>query len=81
VERVLVVRKVLLTETRDRTGPHHGGEERRKTEEVWAERRLAEANQRASWTERPLPGRWKADVVKGRLGSLQIGTLPGTRAP
>ena len=35
-------RQELLEAMRGRTGPHHGGEERRETEEAWAGQRMAD---------------------------------------
>ena len=60
-------RQELLAEMRGRTGPQHGGEERRETEEAWAEKLLAEALQREGWTVRDLAQRRKGDAVKVRL--------------
>jgi len=60
-------RKELLAEMRGRTGPHHGGEERRESEEAWAAQLLAEGLKRQGWTVEDLARRRKGDGVKVRL--------------
>ncbi len=60
-------RKELLAEMRGQTGPHHGGEERRETEEGWAEQLLAEGLRRQGWTDQDLAQRRKGDAAKVRL--------------
>jgi len=60
-------RQELLAEMGGRTGPHHGGEERRESEEAWAEKRLAQALRQEGWTAEDLARRRKGDAVKVRL--------------
>jgi hypothetical protein len=60
-------RQALLAEMHGWTGPHHGGEERRETEEAWAGKLLAEGLRREGWTVRDLAQRRKGDAVKVRL--------------
>jgi hypothetical protein len=52
---------------RGRTGANHGGEERRQTEEAWAEQRLAEEMKRRQWTAADLAKRRKGDGQKIEL--------------
>lgn len=57
-------RQELLAQMRERTGPNHGGEERRQTEEAWAEQRLAEEMKRRGWTPGDLAAHRKGDGQK-----------------
>jgi REP element-mobilizing transposase RayT len=60
-------RQELLEEMRGRTGLHHGGEERRETEEAWAEQRMANELQRRRWTAQDLAQRRKGDAQKLKI--------------
>ena len=60
-------RKELLAEMRERTGPNHGGEERRETEAAWTEKVLAEELERRRWTARDLAQRRKGDAQKLKI--------------
>ena len=60
-------RQELLEAMRGRTGPRHGGEERRETEEAWAEQLLAEELKRRRWTALDLAQRRKGDAQKLRI--------------
>jgi REP-associated tyrosine transposase len=56
-------RKEILRQMRQQTGPHHGGDERRETEEAWAEQLLTEELKRRRWTE--------AELAQARKGGLE----------
>jgi REP element-mobilizing transposase RayT len=60
-------RQELLEHMRGRTGPNHGGEERRETEEAWAEQLLAEELKRRRWAGAELAQRRKGDALKLKL--------------
>ena len=60
-------RQALLEEMHERSGPHHGGEERRETEEAWAEQLMAEELKRRRWTVTELAQRRKGDAQKLKL--------------
>jgi len=60
-------RQELLEEMRGRTGPHHGGEERRETEEAWAEQLMSDELKRRRWTTLDLAQRRKGDAQKLRI--------------
>lgn len=50
-------------------GEHHGGEERRETDEQKAQRLLAGELKRRGWTERDLEKRRKTDAVKVKMAA------------
>jgi len=60
-------RKALLKEMRSRTGPNHGGEERRETEEAWAEQLVAEELNKRRWTDAELAQSRKGDWQKLKI--------------
>jgi len=60
-------RQGLLEAMRGRTGPHHGGEERRETEEAWAGQLMADELKRRRWTALDLAQRRKGDAQKLRI--------------
>jgi len=60
-------RQALLEQMQGRSGPHHGGEERRETEEAWAKQLLAEELKRRRWTLAELARRRKGDAQKLKL--------------
>jgi hypothetical protein len=60
-------RSSLLEQMRDRTGPNHGGEERRAGEEAWAEQVLAEQLKEKGWTAADLAQRRKGDAQKLKM--------------
>jgi putative transposase len=60
-------RQDLLRQMRQRTGPHHGGDERRETEEAWAEQLLADELKRRRWTDGELAQRRKGDAHKVKI--------------
>ena len=60
-------RKDLLRQMREETGPNHGGEERRETEETWAEELLGKELRRRRWSEAELAERRKGDSQKVAL--------------
>jgi len=60
-------RKGLLEQMRGRTGPNHGGAERRESEEAWAEQLLAEELKRRRWTPAELQQRRKGDAQKLKM--------------
>ena len=49
---------------REQTGPGHGGEELRESEQAWAERIVKEELKRRRWTEEELALRRKGDSQK-----------------
>jgi putative transposase len=57
-------REELLGQMRARTGPNHGGEERRESEEAWAEETVAGELKRRRWTAAELAQRRKGDGQK-----------------
>jgi putative transposase len=73
-------RQRLLEEMHGRTGVHHGGQERRESEEAWAERLLAEELARRRWSAEELARRRKGDGQKVkmalRLRRETVMTLP-----
>jgi len=60
-------RQELLEAMRGRTGPRHGGEERRETEEAWAGQLMADELKRRRWTALDLAQRRKGDAQKLRI--------------
>jgi len=60
-------RKELLKGMRSRTGPKHAGEERRETEQAWAEQLLADELNRHRWTDADLAQRRKGDAQKLKI--------------
>ena len=60
-------RKELLEEIRGNQGNHHGGEERRESEEAWAEKLVMEEMRRRRWTARDLAQRLKGDSQKLKI--------------
>ena len=60
-------RQGLLEEMGGRTGPNHGGEERRESDEAWAERLVAEELQGRRWTAAELARRRKGDAQKLKI--------------
>ena len=72
-------RKELLAGMHERTGPNHGGEERRETEEAWAGQVLADELKRRHLTALDLAQRLKSDPQKlkiaGRLRGETTMTL------
>ncbi len=60
-------RQALLEEMQGRSGPHHGGEERRETEEAWAEQLVAKELKRRRWAAAELAQRSKGDAEKLKL--------------
>jgi hypothetical protein len=60
-------RQGLLEEMGGRTGPNHGGEERRESDEVWAERLVAEELKGRRWTAAELARRRKGDAQKLKM--------------
>jgi hypothetical protein len=75
-------RQALLEAMRGRSGPYHGGQERRETEEDWAEQGMAEELKRWRWTTAELLQRRKGDAQKlklaRRLRQETTMTLPWT---
>ena len=57
-------REGLLEDMRQGMGPNHGGEERRESEEAWAERLIAEELKRRGWSAAHLALRPKGDARK-----------------
>ena len=60
-------REALLEDMRKGMGPHHGGEERRESEEAWAERLITEELKRRDWGAAELAQRRKGDAQKLKL--------------
>jgi hypothetical protein len=60
-------RRELVAALRGRIGPQHGGEERRESEEAWAEQLLAEELRRRRWSAAALTQRRKGDAQKLKL--------------
>jgi len=60
-------REALLEKMQVRSGPHHGGQGRRETEEAWAKQLLAEELKRRRWTVAELAQRRKGDAQKLKL--------------
>jgi REP element-mobilizing transposase RayT len=60
-------REELLAAMYERTGAHHGGEERHETEEAWARKLLARELKGAGWTAGDLAQRRKGDAGKIRM--------------
>jgi hypothetical protein len=54
----------LLEQMREQTGPNHGGEERRESEEAWAEQMVGSELKRLRWTQEELAQRRKGDLQK-----------------
>ena len=73
-------RQELVAEMRERTGPNHGGDERRETEAAWAEQVLGEELKRLGWSALDLAQRRKGDAQKlkiaRRLRGETTATLP-----
>ena len=57
-------RQALLKEMRELSGPNHGGQARRETEEAWAEQLAADELRRRGWTPEELSKRRKGDLTK-----------------
>ena len=57
-------RQELLEKMREHTRPNHGGEERRESEEAWAERMVVGELRRRHWTAAELAQRRKGDLQK-----------------
>jgi putative transposase len=57
-------RQELLEQMREQTGPNHGGEERRESEEGWAEQMVTGELKRLRWTTAELAQRRKSDLQK-----------------
>ena len=57
-------RRELLEQMRGHTGPNHGGEARRESEEAWAEQMVASELKRLRWTTAELGQRRKGDLRK-----------------
>ena len=55
-------RQALLEQMQGRSGPYHGGQERRETEEAWAKQLLAEELKRRRCTVAELARRRKGDA-------------------
>ncbi|HUA66640.1 MAG TPA: hypothetical protein VME24_12380 [Alphaproteobacteria bacterium] len=66
-------REELLAAMHERTGAHHGGEERREADEAWARRRLTEDIKREGWTAKDLAQRRKGDPGKVRMARASAG--------
>ncbi len=60
-------RNGLLDLMRGRSGPNHGGEQRRESEEAWAEGLLADELRRRGWAETELARRRKGDAQKLKM--------------
>jgi putative transposase len=60
-------REGLLKEMRGRSGVNHGGEERRESEEAWAEQLVMEELQQRRWSAAELAQRRKGDPQKLKL--------------
>lgn len=60
-------RQELLAGMRERTGPNHGGEERRESEAAWAEQLVGEELKRRGWSAAEL-----AEIPKGDAQKLRI---------
>ena len=60
-------RQALLEGMRGRAGSHHGGPERRETEETWAGQMVADELKRRGWTGQDLAQRRKGDGQKLKL--------------
>lgn len=60
-------RESLLEDMRQGMGPNHGGEERRETEEAWADQLMAEEMKRRRWSAADLAQRRKGDAQKLRI--------------
>ncbi len=57
-------RRELLEQMREQTGPNHGGEERRESEEAWAQQMIRGELKRRRWTAAELAQRRKGDLQK-----------------
>jgi REP element-mobilizing transposase RayT len=60
-------REGLLDQMREETGPHHGGPERRESEQAWAERLVTDELKRLRWTPVKLAQHRKGDSRKVRI--------------
>ena len=60
-------REEQLKEMRGRSGPNHAGEERRESEEAWAEQKVMEELRRRRWTAADLAQRRKGDPQKLKM--------------
>ncbi len=69
-------REQLLVGISSGIGQHHGGEERRESDEQKAERLVVEEMRKLGWTEQDLEKRRKTEVVKIRLAArLRLETV------
>ena len=60
-------REEQLKEMQGRSGPNHGGKERRETEEAWARQKLLEELRKRRWTAAELAQRRKGDAQKLKI--------------
>jgi len=60
-------RQELLAQMREQTGPNHGGDQRRETEEAWAEQLVAGELKRRRWISAELEQRRKGDAQKVKI--------------
>ena len=63
------MKEQILERMGSEIGKHHGGEEKRATEEQKAERLVAEELRKRRWTKQDLERRRKTDVLKVKMAA------------